>query len=237
MIVYTLEGVMIMRHMTVKIIFLIFLFLLIGGAIFFIMRTPGEREGFSYIPGFSIREQNQSDTEQAPAGQNQAPVQSPVPATPEPTPEPTPTPVPTPTPYVPTPEPVPQLLGSGSFETGRALLLNMHADWRATTIGNGVAVIEVVVYADHYSLDYSPVGLTISVGTAVQQLESKEIRTYINNPQSTEIGRAEFSMPYNMGESASFPLKVKWDFVGTYVDYGSNPVEIYGYNIDETIRW
>ena len=227
-----------MRHMTIKIIFLIFLFLLVGGAIFFIMRTPSEREGFSYIPGFSIREENQDGVGQPSDAVNQAPVvQNPVPATPQPTPEPTPTPKPTPTPYVPTPEPIPQLLGSGSFETGRALLLNMHADWQATTIGNGVAVIEVVVYADHYSLDYGPVGLTISVGDAVHQYESKEIRTYMNTPQSTEIGRGEFSMPYNMGESASFPLKVKWDFVGTYVDYGSNPVEIYGYSIDETIRW
>ena len=227
-----------MRHMTIKIIFLVFLFLLVGGAIFFIMRSPGEREGTSYIPGFSIREENRNNTDQAPASVNQAPVaENPVPATPQPTPEPTPTPLPTPTPYVPTPEPVPQPLGSGSFETGRALLLNMHADWQASTIGNGVAVIEVVVYADHYSLDYGPVALTISVGDAVQQSESKEIRTYLNTPQSTEIGRGEFSMPYNIGESASFPLKVKWDFVGTYVDYGSNPVEIYGYSIDETIRW
>ena len=49
-------------------------------------------------------------------------------------------PDPGPSPYVPTPTPEPVILplGNGSIESGRALLLNIHADWNAST---GVAQI------------------------------------------------------------------------------------------------
>ena len=220
-----------MRHMTVKIVLLLILFALVGGAIFYIMQSPGEREAASYVPGFSIREENQGNQEPIPV--SNTPVVT-IPPTPVPTaaPEPTAPPEPTPAPYVPTPEPVKTPLGSGSISSTRPWLLNIHADWSAFTYGNGVAVVEVIAYADHYSLSYGPVPLVLKLGDDRQQMEAGEIRTSVNQPQATEIGRHSFSVPYTMGETKTLPLYMLWQFIGTYVDYGSNPVEIQGFSCE-----
>ena len=224
-----------MRHMTVKIVLLLILFALVGGAIFYIMQSPGEREAASYVPGFSIREENQGNQEPIPV--SNTPVVT-IPPTPVPTaaPEPTAPPEPTPTPYVPTPEPVKTPLGSGSISSTRPWLLNIHADWSAVTAAAGNARVEVVVYADHYPISYNSFeSLIIRLGEDSQRMYANEIHSDRNQLQSTELGRYTYTISLAPGETKTLPLSAVWEFNGYYGDGFGNSVEIPSLRCEGTI--
>lgn len=228
-----------MHRMTGRIVLFLLLFLAVIGAIFMIMRTPDEDGNSPLSPGFSIREENQTqypDQAPIPAPAENITTPSAVQATPEPT-----APPPTPTPYVPTPTPEPVILplGNGSIESGRALLLNIHADWNASTAGDDYAQVQVVVYADHYALTYGnepKVGLTIRLGDDSHRMDAAPVNASLNQPQSTELGRYAFSVPLKAGESVSLPLSCEWEFNGTYVNFNSQPVEIYGISCEGNVN-
>ncbi len=218
------------RHMKLKITLLIMAFLLLVAAIVYIMAPSNGQKTGEYTPGFSLREENQANSEanSTSAGTNPS-VQTPEPYVPTPTPYvPTPTPyVPTPTPFVPTPDPVGQSLGRGTFSSNTPALLNIHADWSAEIAAAGNAKVEVIVYADHYPISYNSFeSLIIRLGDNSQRMYANEIHSDINQLQHTELGRYTFTVPLAAGESKTLPLSAVWEFNGYYGDGNGHSIEI-----------
>ena len=150
-------------------------------------------------------------------------------------PSPTPVPQPTATPS-PTPDPYGAVISNGTIESGKPWLINIHADWTAVTAPDNKAEVTVIVYVDHYALDYgSTESLNIRLGDNSAQLTTNAINTDVNRPQSTEIGRKTFIVPLTKGETVSLPLAVSWNFVGKYVDDAGHYFDIRGISCDGTV--
>ena len=151
-------------------------------------------------------------------------------------PVPTPAPTPAPTPYVPTPKPYGKVLASGTISSGKPWLINIHADWAAVTAADNQTEVTVIVYADHYALDYgSTESLRISLGEDSVLLETNDIRTDINQPQSTELGRKTYTLPLREGETIELPLEVSWNFQGKYVDDAGHYFDVHGISCEGTV--
>ena len=223
------------KNMRIRAVLFVLFFLLIIGAIFYIIWSGNNSKSEAYVPGFSIRDSGPLGAENT-AAPAETPEAKPRLSTPAPTPVPTATPEPTPAPtvYIPTPEPATPL-GSGTFSSGKPWLLNIHADWSAVAKPGGYADVEIVVYVDHYSLTYSSHPLVIKLGDNYQSLDATAIETSSNKKQSTELGRYTFTVPLAAGESLSLPLSCVWEFIGTYMNDAKSPVEIYKISCEGTI--
>ena len=141
-----------------------------------------------------------------------------------PTPMPTPEPTPIPTP---TPQPVGMALGSGQFKSDSGSLLNIHADWSAAVESETTASVTVIVYLDHYQLDYDAYkNLKITVGDTTQTVDSTSIHYNTAALCATPIGTATFSVPVSRGEMKSFSFETDWYFGGVYGDGKGNKVNV-----------
>ena len=217
-------------------LFLIF-FLLIVGTIWWIMtgsdtkESVGNREVFPYRPSV----QQSSANETVPPSPLSVSPSLAQPSMPSPVVFPSatasavvPTPdVPTPTPFIPTPVPAGLPLGSGTISSGKPWLLNIHADWSAVTAAGNKAQVEVIVYADHYSISYNAFeSLVIRLGEDSHRMLANAIHSDNNMPQSTELGRYTYTIPLSPGETISLPLSAVWEFEGTYGDGSGNAIDI-----------
>ena len=225
--------------MKLKITLLIIAFLLLVAGIVYIMAPSNGDKTDPFIPGFSLRDENQPNggTNTTSTGTNPV-AQTPEPYIPTPTPYvPTPTPyIPTPTPFVPTPDPVGQSLGRGTIASTTPWLLNIHADWSAEIAAAGNAKVEVIVYADHYPISYNSFeSLIIRLGDNSQRMYASEIHSDVNQLQHTELGRYTFTVPLAAGESKSLPLSAVWEFNGYYGDGNGHSIEIPSLRCEGTI--
>ncbi len=230
------------NHMKLKITLLIIVFLLLVAAIVYIMAPSNGQNTDAYIPGFSVREENQPASNPSsnvpPAGDPSPNTLTPDHYSPTPTPYiPTPTPyVPTRTPFVPTPDPVGQPLGSGTIVSTTPWLLNIHADWSAVTAAAGNAKVEVIVYADHYPISYNSFeSLIIRLGDDSHRMYANEIHSDVNQLQHTELGRYTYTIPLGPGESKMLPLSAVWEFNGYYGDGSGHSVDIPSLRCEGTI--
>jgi hypothetical protein len=234
-----------MRHTGIK-IFLLLLFLVMILCAIIIIRDPTvwpfgkEGQGISLpfirqtqstptpAPAPEKTPESAAGSVQQPAAEKPAATAKPAPATPQPTPTPTP---------APTPEPYGKVLSSGTISSGKPWLINIHADWVATTSSESQAEVEVVAYADHFALTYgSTESLHITLGEKSVLLSANAIDSKINDKsQATELGRKTFTVPLKAGESVSLPLEVSWDFEGMYVDNAGNYFDVHGITSEGTV--
>ena len=226
-----------MRHSGIKIFLLILFLLIIIGAVLMIIRPfdlnlpfIGREQAAASLPSATAQLPAEQPIEQQPGPEkeNEAPESSPSLPSPEPTP--------TPTPYVPTPEPLGRVINSGTISSGKPWLINIHADWAAVTAADNQTEVTVIVYADHYALDYgSTESLRISLGEDSVLLETNDIRTDSNQPQSTELGRKTYTLPLREGETIELPLEVSWNFQGKYVDDAGHYFDVHGISCEGTV--
>lgn len=217
----------------IKATLFIVLFLLALAFIVYIMTGSSEHE-YSYAPQQTAAQMSAEPVQApqptpAPAVIMTPPPAAPVIATPVPTPVPTPAPTPEPLPTpAPTPAPMPAgvLLGNGRFTSDSGSPLNIHADWQAVSAGGDSVDIAVIVYADHYSINYTGFrSLFISLNGDYQALQANDIFAESNDYQTSELGRYQFSAVVPAGTQLSLPLEVRWEFNGTYgKDGDGNPL-------------
>lgn len=214
----------------IKATLFVVVFLLVVAVIISII-TGGEEQEHSYAQSSSLQqavETTEAPLIQATPAPTQTIIVTPAP-TPVPTPEPTPVPTPEPTPVpVPTPVPAGVLLGNGRFVSDSGSNLNIHADWEAVTAGGNAVNVTVVVYADHYTIEYAGSNaLFLGLNGNYQTLRTADIYFDGQGKQESELGRYTFTTDVPEGSFASLPLDVKWEFGGTYGrDADGNPLAV-----------
>ena len=222
-----------MKHLGIKVFLLILFLVLVAGAAFMIIHPEGLSWPLSRQER-TVEPVSVSETQPKPEAKEEVTAPAGIPeATPAPTPAPQPAATPEP---APTPDPYGVELSSGAIESGKPWLINIHADWAAVTAPDNKAEVTVIVYVDHYALNYdSTESLNIRLGDNSAQLTANAIDSDVNRPQSTEIGRKTFTVPLTKGETVSLPLAVSWNFVGKYVDDAGHYFDIRGISCDGTV--
>ena len=214
------------------ILFIIIFILLISLAIYAIVSSKSEREYYqstghvaATLAPFGTP---QPDSGSVPAAPPVVVVQTPAP-TPEPTPQPTPTPTPEPTPMpTPTPQPAGMQLSSGSFSSDTPYKLNIRLDYKAYVADDSHVMVDVSVYALHFTFHYNSYpNLILKCGDQTQTVESATINTDDNGLQETLLGSCSFTVDLPANQSVQLPISADWRYNGTYgKDADGNPINI-----------
>ena len=154
-----------------------------------------------------------------------------------PTPEITPTPeVVTPTPVpTPTPQPVGMNVGSGTFSSDTGVYINIDANWEAVTLNESQVEVTVDVKLKTYSLHIPDKneGLVITLGDQSKTLATEVIDTSTESEDVLDLGKHTFTVDAQAGQAKILPLKVVWNFGGTYSGQTLETIEAGG---DITIK-
>lgn len=195
---------------------IVFLVLVIVAASVFILRgTPSAEDGPSDGPAVTVAPPRETSAPAASGGADPGalpggtpePLLSPAP-TAEPTPAPTPEPTPEPTPA---PTPVPDAKGSFASDTGTGL--NLSADWRTFTAGDGKRKLNVEVTVLSYSIYASAQYRSITLRVGEKSWSADFAGVQYDGKEQIKTPAASFTVD---APASGTPVSVEWAYGGTY---------------------
>lgn len=109
-------------------------------------------------------------------------------------------------------------LGSGSFKSDTKTGLNIRADWSAKTVSGTQVQVDIVIYAEHYSLNTNaiPKSLNIVLDGQYISLDVPAIKYDGTGSSSSELGSRSFIIDLAPGDSRELKLAIEWAYNGRY---------------------
>ena len=121
-------------------------------------------------------------------------------------------------------------LGSGSFKSDTKTGLNIRAEWSAKTVSGTQVQVDIVIYAQHYSLSTSAIPKSVNIVLDGQyiSLDAPAIKYDGTGSTSTELASRSFIIDLAPGDTRELKLSVEWAYNGRYGGVSLKDIECGG---------